>query len=148
MIFLSSFWRQVDGGTTNDARGVQTWETMIRDLLDTPAGEMVDEVWAWDAVQHGDAAIVNADSLSGICTFNATILQQRIRGLTITSVDWLDNTRDIANFLVHYLPEDLEATLPTRLPRLPASVTKVRGEHGYRTRKLVVVGHSFGGCTS
>ncbi|KAG8216017.1 hypothetical protein J3R82DRAFT_8010 [Butyriboletus roseoflavus] len=107
-----------------------TWETMIRDLLNAPAGEMVDEVWAWDAVQHGDAAVVNAENLSGI-------------------FDWLDNTRDIANFLIHYLPDAVEAAvLPTRLPRLPMSVTKGRGEHGYRTRKLVVVGHSFGGCTS
>ncbi|KAG6381845.1 alpha/beta-hydrolase [Boletus reticuloceps] len=91
---------------------------------------MVDEVWAWDAVQHGDAAVVNANNLNGI-------------------FDWLDNTRDIANFLLHYLPEHVDATvLPTRLPRLPASVTSVREERGYRTRKLVVVGHSFGGCTS
>ncbi|KAI9454511.1 Alpha/Beta hydrolase protein [Boletus coccyginus] len=108
----------------------EIWETMLRELLDAPAGEMVDEVWAWDAVQHGDAAVVNAENLGGI-------------------FDWLDNTRDIANFLVHYLPEDVKATvLPTRLPRLPTLVTNVREERGYRARKLVVVGHSFGGCTS
>ncbi|KAG6380138.1 Alpha/Beta hydrolase protein [Boletus reticuloceps] len=107
-----------------------TWETMLRSLLNAPAGAMVDEVWAWDAVQHGDAAVVNANNLNGI-------------------FDWLDNTRDIANFLLHHLPEHVDATvLPTRLPRLPASVTSVREERGYRTRKLVVVGHSFGGCTS
>lgn len=41
---------------------------MIRDLLDAPAGEMVDEVWAWDAVQHGDAAVVNTENQNGICT--------------------------------------------------------------------------------
>lgn len=41
---------------------------MVRDLLDAPAGGMVDELWAWDAVQHGDAAVVNAESLSGMCT--------------------------------------------------------------------------------
>ena len=41
---------------------------MLRELLDGAAGEMVDEVWAWDAVQHGDAAVVNAENLSGICT--------------------------------------------------------------------------------
>lgn len=40
---------------------------MLRALLDAPAGEMVDEVWAWEAVQHGDAAILNAANLSGIC---------------------------------------------------------------------------------
>ena len=69
--------------------------------------------------------------------------------MTIRLVDWLDNTRDIANFMVHYLPEDMEETvLPVRLPRLPMLVTKAREERGYRARKLVVVGHSFGGCTS
>lgn len=46
---------------------------MIRDLLNAPAGEMVDEVWAWDAIQHGDAAVVNAENLSGICTPNSSI---------------------------------------------------------------------------
>lgn len=70
-------------------------------------------------------------------------------GMTIRLDDWLDNTRDITQFLVHYLPENVEETaLPTRLERVSASVTKAREEHGYRTRKLVVVGHSFGGCTS
>ena len=40
---------------------------------------------------------------------------------------------DIANFMVHYLPEDVEITvLPVRLPRLPASVTRAREERGGR----------------
>lgn len=69
--------------------------------------------------------------------------------MTIHLVDWLDNARDITNFLVHYLPEHVDETvLPARLQRLPVSVAKSREENGYRMRKLVVVGHSFGGCTS
>ena len=121
---------------------------MLRELLGGPAGEMVDEVWAWDAVQHGDAAVVNAENLSGICT-SSVLSTATPWGMTIRLVDWLDNARDIANFMVHYLPEDVDATvLPIRLLRLPASVTSVREEHGFHTRKLVVVGHSFGGCTS
>ncbi|KAG9313781.1 Alpha/Beta hydrolase protein [Chiua virens] len=75
-------------------------------------------------------AVVNAENLNGI-------------------YDWLDNSRDIANFLLNYLPEDVAPTvLPTRLQRVPASAVKVREECGYHTRKLVVVGHSLGGCTS
>jgi hypothetical protein len=121
---------------------------MLRELLGGPAGGMVDEVWAWDAVQHGDAAVVNAENLSGICTSSLPSTAV-LWGMTSYLVDWLDNARDIANFMVHYLPEDVDATvLPIRLPRLPASVTRVREERGFHTRRLVVVGHSFGGCTS
>ncbi|KAF9238987.1 Alpha/Beta hydrolase protein [Melanogaster broomeanus] len=108
----------------------EIWETMLRSLLDSPAGYMVDEVWAWEAVQHGDSALINAHNLSGI-------------------FEWLDNSRDIANFLLSYLPEDVEMeALPARLKRLPESISESRKEHGYRARKMVVVGHSFGGCTS
>ena len=32
-------------------------------LLSTDAAGMVDEIWAWDAVQNGDAGILNAPSL-------------------------------------------------------------------------------------
>ncbi|KAF9238978.1 Alpha/Beta hydrolase protein [Melanogaster broomeanus] len=102
----------------------------FRSLLDSPAGYMVDEVWAWDPVQHGDSALINAHNLSGI-------------------FEWLDNSRDIANFLLSYLPEDVETeALPTRLKRLPESTSEARKEHGYCARKMVVVGHCFGGCTS
>ncbi|KAF9244890.1 Alpha/Beta hydrolase protein [Melanogaster broomeanus] len=108
----------------------EIWETTLRSLLDSPAGYMVDEVWAWEAVQHGDSALINAQNLSGIS-------------------DWSDDVRDIAHFLLSYLPEDPEAeVLPIRLERLPESTSEGRKGHGYRMRKVVVVGHSFGGCTS
>ena len=120
---------------------------MVRALLDAPAGKMIDEVWSWDAVQHGDAAVVNVANQSGICASSVFVFGATRDNAPL--VDWLDNSRDIANFLLHYLPEHVEATvLPTRLERLPTSVTNAREEHGYRTRKLVVAGHSFGGCTS
>ncbi|KAF9230207.1 alpha/beta-hydrolase [Melanogaster broomeanus] len=103
---------------------------MLRSLLDSPAGYMVDEVWAWEAVQHGESALINAHNLSGIS-------------------DWSDDARDIAHFLLSYLPEDLDPeALPARLERLPESTSEARKEHGYRTRKVVVAGHCFGGCTS
>ncbi|KAF9238980.1 hypothetical protein BU15DRAFT_62247 [Melanogaster broomeanus] len=112
-------------------RGVmEKQHKLITSLLDSPAGYMVDEVWAWEAVQHGDSGLINAHNLSGIS-------------------DWWDDARDIAHFLLSYLPEDLETkALPVRLKRLPESTSEARKEHGYRTRKMVVVGHCFGGCTS
>ncbi|KAF9238990.1 hypothetical protein BU15DRAFT_74955 [Melanogaster broomeanus] len=89
----------------------EIWETMLRSLLDSPAGYMVDEVWAWEAVQHGDSGLINAHNLSGIS-------------------DWSDDVRDIAHFLLSYLPEDSETeALPARLERLPEST----GEAGRST---------------
>ncbi|KAF9239419.1 Alpha/beta hydrolase family-domain-containing protein [Melanogaster broomeanus] len=108
----------------------EIWETMLHSLLDSPAGYMVDEVWAWEAVHHGDSGLINSDNLSGVS-------------------DWSDDVRDIAHFLLSYLPEDpATEALPARLERLPESTSEARKEHRYRTRKMVVVGHSFGGCTS
>jgi hypothetical protein len=63
--------------------------------------------------------------------------------------DWRDNARDIAHFLLHYLPEDaLSKTLPTHLPLLPGTISEHRKTKGFLSRSLVVVGHSFGGCSS
>jgi len=41
----------------------QVWEATIGHLLSTDVAGMVDEIWAWDAVQNGDAGILNAPSL-------------------------------------------------------------------------------------
>jgi len=87
-------------------------------------------VWSWEAIQHGDAALVNESNLSGI-------------------YDWRDNARDIAHFLLHYLPEDASSnTLPTHLHLLPETISEHRKMKGFLSRSLVAVGHSFGGCTS
>ncbi|KAL4076721.1 Alpha/Beta hydrolase protein [Scleroderma yunnanense] len=108
----------------------EVWETMLRNLFGSPAAPLIDEVWSWEAVNHGDSALVNAENLSGI-------------------FDWQDNARDIANFLLNYLPDDTTlASLPTRLDRVPESTSNARKERGYSKRRLVVVGHSFGGTTS
>ncbi|KAF9230424.1 Alpha/Beta hydrolase protein [Melanogaster broomeanus] len=60
--------------------------------------------------------------------------------------------RDNNLFLIRFLTitdwDPATEALPARLERLPESTSEVRKEHGYRTRKMVVVGHSFGGCTS
>jgi len=90
----------------------------------------IDEVWALDAVQHGDSGLVNAQNLGSLFI-------------------WNDHSRDILNFILHFLPE--EATplvLPTYLPRVPLEASEARKRLGLAHRKLFVVGHSLGGCTA
>ncbi|KAG1752171.1 Alpha/beta hydrolase family-domain-containing protein [Suillus lakei] len=108
----------------------EIWETTLRYLLSSPTASLIDEVWSWEAIQHGDAAIVNETNLSGI-------------------FDWRDNARDIAHFLLYYLPEDASSkALPTHLHILPESISESRKTNGFSSRSLVAVGHSFGGCSS
>ncbi|KAG1789207.1 Alpha/Beta hydrolase protein [Suillus plorans] len=104
----------------------EIWETTLCYLL--PACGVIDEIWSWESVQHGDSALLNRQNLSG-------------------SFDWTDNARDIANFLVNYMPEEVETSLPIQLHRLPASIGESRQKSGFSSRTLVVVGHSFGGCS-
>ncbi|KAG2095718.1 uncharacterized protein F5147DRAFT_819020 [Suillus discolor] len=104
----------------------EIWETTLCYLL--AACSVIDEIWSWESVQHGDSALLNRQSLSG-------------------SFDWTDNARDIANFLVNYMPEEIETSLPTHLQQLPASIGESRQKSGFSSRTLVVVGHSFGGCS-
>jgi len=107
----------------------ETWEVALCALLTSPAGELVDEVWAWEAAQHGDSGLLNDGLLGGL-------------------FDWADNARDMAQFFLSYLPESADVELPTHLPRLSEQVTRSRKESGLSRRSLVVAGHSFGGATS
>lgn len=108
----------------------EIWETTLRYLLSSPTASLIDEMWSWEAVQHGDAALINETSLSGI-------------------FDWQDNARDIAHFLLYYLPEDTSSKgLPTHLHLLPETISESRKTIGFSTRSLIAVGHSFGGCSS
>ncbi|EIW75006.1 alpha beta-hydrolase [Coniophora puteana RWD-64-598 SS2] len=107
----------------------ETWEATLRTLSASAAGPLIEEIWAWEAIQHGDSALLNARTLGGM-------------------YDWADNARDIVNFLLNYMPDELCASLPTGLPRVPAAVSKAREKRGFLKRTLVAVGHSFGGATS
>ncbi|KAG0704158.1 Alpha/beta hydrolase family-domain-containing protein [Suillus ampliporus] len=108
----------------------ETWEATLRYLLLSPSASMIDEVWSWEAVHHGDGALINDANLSGI-------------------YDWGDNARDIVHFLLHYLPEDASSTaLPTHLHLLPETISEYRTAKGFSSRSLVAVGHSFGGNSS
>ncbi|KAG2126603.1 Alpha/beta hydrolase family-domain-containing protein [Suillus clintonianus] len=108
----------------------EIWETTLRYLLSSSTASLIDEVWSWEAVQHGDAALINESNLSGI-------------------FDWQDNARDIAHFLLHYLPEDasLQASLPAHLHPLLESISESRKTNGFSSRSLVTVGHSLRGCS-
>ncbi|OJT15451.1 hypothetical protein TRAPUB_7996 [Trametes pubescens] len=102
----------------------QIWEPMLKPLLarlSDSATDIVDEIWSFEAVQHGDSAVINDHAQRDI-------------------VDWHDLTRDILNFLSTYLPADPGAALDTVLsPVAPHEFGKPR------RRRLVGVGHSFGG---
>jgi len=93
------------------------------------ACDIIDEVWSWESVQHGDSALLNRQNLSG-------------------SFDWTDNARDIANFLINYMPEEVERSpLPIQLDRVSASIGESRQKNGFSSRILVTAGHSYGGCS-
>ncbi|KAF9467147.1 Alpha/Beta hydrolase protein [Collybia nuda] len=108
----------------------EIWEPTLYHLLHSNEEPLIDEVWTWESVQHGDACLVNAESLSGI-------------------FDWTDNTRDILNFLLHFLPSSSAIPLlPTHLQRVSPNETEDRKFRGFQHRTFVAVGHSYGGCTS
>jgi pimeloyl-ACP methyl ester carboxylesterase len=112
----------------------ETWETTIKHLFaqtEAPGSSVyVEEIWTFDAVQHGDSGLVNTENLSGI-------------------FDWRDNARDILNILVNYLPETFElTTLPTHLTRVSDAVAERRRTKGFEGRKIIGVGHSIGGCST
>ena len=69
--------------------------------------------------------------------------------------DWVDNARDVTNFLLHYLPPPNDSSrgkqdgsLPLYPPRVSDEVLRERKERGFVDRELVVVGHSLGGATA
>lgn len=45
----------------------QIWEPTLATLLSSPASHIIDEIWCWESVQHGDAALVNHGSISRYC---------------------------------------------------------------------------------
>ncbi|KAF4612863.1 hypothetical protein D9613_011151 [Agrocybe pediades] len=108
----------------------EIFEPTLRYLLSSPAANVIDEIWVWESVQHGDAGLLNAKSATGL-------------------FDWYDNARDISNFLLHFMPTLSSAShLPTHLPRVEVEETKTRLQTGFQERRLMAIGHSYGGCTS
>ncbi|KAF8510415.1 alpha/beta-hydrolase [Hysterangium stoloniferum] len=101
----------------------QVWEPTLKHLLSLLAcqghsGVFIDEIWSFEAVQHGDSGVINNGNRSDI-------------------FDWQDHVRDINNFLVHYMPEEITpGTLPTFLDYVS----------GPTSRRVVGLGQSIGGA--
>ncbi|KAJ7510100.1 hypothetical protein B0H11DRAFT_1701978 [Mycena galericulata] len=97
-----------------------------------PAGK-VDEIWAWEATHHGASCVVNTSA-----------------GVPLAACDWSDHTRDVLNFLLHFLPSAIASpgALPVHLPRVAPEESALRKVRGFSNRRLLAVGHSFGGCCS
>ncbi|KAH7337714.1 Alpha/beta hydrolase family-domain-containing protein [Rhizoctonia solani] len=107
----------------------EIWETTLRYLLSTPQGQAsVDEIWSLDAANHGDSALLNKDNLGAI-------------------FEWSDHARDILNFLVNFLPDGNEHEQIEHLSQVPEQNAQRRRQHGFTSRTIVGIGHSFGGCT-
>ncbi|KAJ6525680.1 Alpha/beta hydrolase family-domain-containing protein, partial [Mycena capillaripes] len=105
----------------------EIYEPTILDLLAIPNGPVIDEIWAWEATHHGASFLLNA-------------------GTPFTSCNWADDARDVLNFLLHFLPSSIVASLPAHLPRVAPEESELRKVRGFSERKLFAVGHSFGGC--
>ncbi|KAF8697674.1 hypothetical protein AX14_001307 [Amanita brunnescens Koide BX004] len=108
----------------------EVWEPTIKHLLASSA-DIIDEIWTWEAVLNGDTALINAEAMSSV-------------------YDWIDNSRDIINFLTYFIPAHTfpGKALPTHLPRIASAESDKRAVYGIWTRTIVGVGHSFGGCTT
>ncbi|KAH8827513.1 Alpha/beta hydrolase family-domain-containing protein [Flagelloscypha sp. PMI_526] len=112
----------------------EIWEPSLKCLLESPdIQDQVGEIWSFEPVQHGDSAFINRKTL-------------QTSGLYC----WADHSRDIIQFLTHFLPTQLSnQALPTVLPNIHPSETHDRLTHGLpENRRVIAVGHSFGGCTS
>lgn len=69
--------------------------------------------------------------------------------LILQSVEWIDSSRDILNFMMHYLPDQAgNLDLPTFLEPVQNEEALRRRRDGFRLREMVGVGHSLGGCTT
>ncbi|KAF5353357.1 hypothetical protein D9756_007809 [Leucocoprinus leucothites] len=107
----------------------EIWEPILARIFESPVSGMIDEVWAWESVQHGDAGLINAAALTSF-------------------FDWSDNTRDIFNFLLHFLPSmPCDKTLPVHLARVSKEESQQRVQRGFQSRTLILIGHSFGGTS-
>ncbi|GAA6028407.1 hypothetical protein JCM8097_007016 [Rhodosporidiobolus ruineniae] len=102
----------------------------------------VDEVWAWDCINQGDAAVLNRDVLGDV--FN-----------------WADHGRDLLNLIISYIDSPSLPTSSSLAPLSPAAnvpasfltldnTSQPAGPSSptsrtYRSRLIVGIGHSLGG---
>ncbi|KAJ3967522.1 hypothetical protein EV361DRAFT_930212 [Lentinula raphanica] len=105
----------------------ETWEPTIMRLVKSGAGRDVEEIWVWESVDTGDSALLNSGKLNQL-------------------PDWYDGARDVIHFFTHYLPSRVTSDeLPVHLPRVSAAEFQDRQSLGFAERKIIGIGHSFGG---
>ncbi|KAJ3752923.1 Alpha/Beta hydrolase protein [Lentinula raphanica] len=114
----------------------ETWEPTILSLLSSKNSQyLVQEIWVWEACNHGDSALLNTGRLN-------TLIHTRTAA------------RDLLNFLIYFLPSAPGLTpLPTHLPRVAQSEVDRRIRNGFLSPNsprdpICAVGHSFGGTIS
>jgi len=111
----------------------EIWEPCLHFLIDevkqSISSIFIEEIWTMDAVNHGDAGLVNERYLTD-------------------RFDWADHARDILNFVTNYLPVSGTQDVPTHLPAIGQDISRHRLDNGFRDRTLVALGHSFGGCSA
>ena len=111
---------------------------------------IIDEIWSWEAVNHGDSALINKQSLGPFCKHLFQTHLSLLIPVDLSVDEWLDNSRDIINFLTYYLPDTIGHSgdgLPTHLPLVSQVISEERAANGLKHRALIAIGHSFGGCT-
>ena len=97
-------------------------QSMLKAMVHQPdQSPPIAEIWSMDNVDSGESALLNEGKL----------------GLTVS---WFDQSRDMQQFLDHYLPEPGSTTTNDVLLK--------RNEKGKarKARKIVGVGHSFSRC--
>src|SRR5260370_36875516 len=108
---------------------------MIRHLIelsDNPkSGIYIDEIWSFEAVNHGDSALsMKASWLCESCVYARVCDPLMDRCI----VDWMDNSLDILSFIENYIPDGpyiIKTTpLPMLLQCLSPSVAAEQGTHG------------------
>ncbi|PPQ74560.1 hypothetical protein CVT24_004352 [Panaeolus cyanescens] len=110
----------------------EIWEPTFKHLIEiteSPSSPIrIQEIWSLEAVNHGDGALINGDYIPKL-------------------PDRSDYARDLANFLVHYLPDGADAftkELPTILPRVSEELSASRVKSGFNDRYVIPIGHSLG----
>lgn len=67
--------------------------------------------------------------------------------LDLVIVRWSDNTRDVLNFIINYMPESVDDSPAPHIPRVTPDASYRRRHYGFKQRELICLGHSFGGTT-
>jgi len=109
----------------------------------------IEEIWSVDAVTHGDAALLNGAYLPKLrLSLPRGSGSFIVADFSFGEADRSDYGRDLANLIIHFLPESgpsFGSDLPLELSRVPVAVSDDRVKNGFFDRVVVGMGHSLGG---